>query len=231
MVGAGGCDSYAAAVIHEHARKLQAGESIERVAATDFHSWAQLHTPGKPDVVLDPWSQDPAMLAEDRTLVPHYSQGQVHNPEKAAHDLALARARVHTPAYHQYAADNLRQVLAGGFAPPKAALSLPSHFVDPALPARAELAPGQAPGARPADPCHARGGGPTGRQPRGRRPGSARHRGCGQEPAPTVRRVRRSGVQVQRPLGAAHGHPQRGAVQGVGALGTLAPAARLRVTL
>jgi len=140
MVGAGGCDSFAADVVHEHAGKLRAGERIERVAATDFHSWAQLHAPGKPDIALDPWSQDPAMLAEDRTLVAHYLQGHVYNPEKAAQDLALARTRVNTPTYHQYAADNLRQQLASGVVPPENRLFAPISFVDPALSARAELA-------------------------------------------------------------------------------------------
>lgn len=64
LVHAGACDTFASDVVHGHAPKLQAGESIERVAAADFHSWVQLHAPGKPDVVLDPWAQDPAMLAE-----------------------------------------------------------------------------------------------------------------------------------------------------------------------
>lgn len=45
LMHAGSCDTFASDVVHGHAPKLRPGESIERVAATNFHSWAQLHAP------------------------------------------------------------------------------------------------------------------------------------------------------------------------------------------
>ena len=136
LVRAGACDTFASDVAHGHAPKLRPGESIERVAATNFHSWVQLHAPGKPVVVLDPWAQDPAVLAEDRILAVERSQGHIHDPQKAARDLEKARAMVLTPEFEQYTQKCL--ALAQGVEPPDDHLFEPSHFINPALPITAE---------------------------------------------------------------------------------------------
>lgn len=65
-VAAGNCCENSAVAARLHAPKLQGRESVSQIASTSFdHSWVEIHTPQRPDVVLDPWANGPAMQADD----------------------------------------------------------------------------------------------------------------------------------------------------------------------
>lgn len=63
---AGNCDANGALVVRLHAPKLKGQESANTVSAEDLgHTWAEIKTPHRPMVTLDPWANGPAMQARD----------------------------------------------------------------------------------------------------------------------------------------------------------------------
>ncbi|MDA8523004.1 hypothetical protein M5C95_19770 [Acidovorax sp. NCPPB 4044] len=74
--GAANCDGRAAIVLGQYAQRLQAdgvdsAESVYQLSSSALkHSWAEARIPGQPErtIVLDAWTDGPAILAEDSML-------------------------------------------------------------------------------------------------------------------------------------------------------------------
>ncbi len=65
-VAAGNCGENASVAARLHAPKLQGQETVSNISSTSFdHAWTEIDTPGRPSVLMDPWSKGPAMQAGD----------------------------------------------------------------------------------------------------------------------------------------------------------------------
>jgi hypothetical protein len=65
-VAAGHCGENAFVAARLHAPKLQGQETVSTIDSTSFdHVWAEIDTPHRPSVVMDPWANGPAMQAGD----------------------------------------------------------------------------------------------------------------------------------------------------------------------
>lgn len=65
-LGAGNCDQNSTIAARLHGPRLGAGESAHVLHdAALRHAWAQIHTPERPGVVMDPWANGPAMQTAD----------------------------------------------------------------------------------------------------------------------------------------------------------------------
>ncbi len=93
--GAGVCDNFAPIAALSYGEKAQAAgrppEEQVRLLSHEAasHTWAQVHAPGEdaPPIVMDPWRDGPAVLAQDSALVNDAGQVVVHatmNLEAAA---------------------------------------------------------------------------------------------------------------------------------------------------
>jgi hypothetical protein len=66
---AGNCDQNGWIAARMHGSRLEAGETTHVVNShAAQHTWAELRTPGRPSVTLDPWANGPAMQADDTKL-------------------------------------------------------------------------------------------------------------------------------------------------------------------
>jgi hypothetical protein len=66
---AGNCDHNGWIAARLHGSRLEVGETIHVVRSnTAHHTWAELRTPDRPSVTLDPWANGPAMQGADTAL-------------------------------------------------------------------------------------------------------------------------------------------------------------------
>jgi hypothetical protein len=69
---AGFCGEHAQVAIAEHAEKLAIGETIYYAANTkEDHGWSEVKLPNGKRIIIDPWAEGPAIMAEDNALDPN----------------------------------------------------------------------------------------------------------------------------------------------------------------